>query len=148
MLDRVKAGAGFAGGRFAASLDTVSARRRWGGLFFLKGNQPMLRIYPFALDLIVQLRPVFSIIERKDRNLGNQFRRCSSSTTLNLGEGAYSRGKNRAAKFHIALGSAREMLACLETAAAFGYIGPIDDARRNDFNRLIGTLVRLVERCV
>ncbi len=38
------------------------------------------------------------------------------------------------------------MLSCLETAAAFGYIGPLDEALVNDFNQVIGSLVRLVER--
>jgi four helix bundle protein len=58
----------------------------------------------------------------------------------------YSRGRNRAAKYHIALGSAREMLSCLELAEAFGYIGPVDDMQRAALNRIVGTLVRIVER--
>jgi hypothetical protein len=58
----------------------------------------------------------------------------------------YSRGRNRAAKYHVALGSAREMLACLEVAEAFGYVAPVDAGTRGEFDRIIGTLVRLVER--
>jgi four helix bundle protein len=106
----------------------------------------MLKIYPVVLELIVKLRPTIGIIERKDRDLGRQLRRCSASVSLNLAEGMYSRGKNRAAKYHIALGSSREMLACLEVAVAFGYIAALDEARVNDFNQVIGSLVRLVER--
>jgi hypothetical protein len=37
-----------------------------------------------------------------------------------FGEGSYSRGLNKKSRFHTALGSARETLACLETAVAFG----------------------------
>jgi hypothetical protein len=124
----------------------------------------MLQIYPVVLDVIRKLRPVMAVIDRKDRDLGRQLRRCSSSVGLNLGEGMYSRGRNRAAKYHVALGSAREMtrfvttlgspqwgipggvLSCLEVAEAFGYIGPVDAGTRGEFDRIIGTLVRLVER--
>ena len=105
----------------------------------------MLKIYPVVLKLITRLRPTLSVIERKDRDLGRQLRRCSASVGLNLSEGMYSRGRNRAAKYHVALGSAREMLACIEVAGAFGYIGEPSDALRGEFNRVIGTLVRLVE---
>ena len=106
----------------------------------------MLQIYPVVLEVIRQLRPMLTVIERKDRDLGRQLRRCAASTSLNLGEGMYSRGRNRAAKYHVALGSAREMLSCIEVAEAFGYLGPMAPELRTDFNRIIGTLVRLVER--
>lgn len=106
----------------------------------------MLRIYPVVLDVIRQLRPVMAVIDRKDRDLGRQLRRCSASVGQNLAEGMYSRGRNRAAKYHVALGSAREMLACLELAEAFGYTAPLAREMRATFDRIIGTLVRLVER--
>jgi len=106
----------------------------------------MLRIYPVVLEVIVTLRPVMAVIDRKDRDLGRQLRRCSQSAGLNLAEGMYSRGRNRAAKYHVALGSAREMLACLELAEAFGYTGALDERVRGCLNRIVGTLVRLVER--
>ena len=106
----------------------------------------MLRIYPVLLELVVRLRPMIGIIERKDRDLGRQLRRCTASACLNLGEGMYSRGKNRAAKYHVALGSAREMLSCLEVAVAFGYVAPLERTLVGDFNQVIGSLVRLVER--
>lgn len=106
----------------------------------------MLRIYNVVLQTIRNLRPLISVIERKDKDLGRQLRRCAASAGLNLAEGMYSRGRNRAAKYHVALGSAREVLSCLEVAEAFGYIGAIDDQMRQSFDRIIGTLVRLVER--
>ena len=46
----------------------------------------------------------------------------------------------------MALGSAREMLVCLELAEAFGSVRPISEAELQVYNRIIGTLVRLVER--
>lgn len=58
----------------------------------------------------------------------------------------YSRGRNRSARYHSALGSARETLACLEVAHALGYIPTLDPALVAKLNRIIGTLVRLVGR--
>lgn len=57
-----------------------------------------------------------------------------------------ARGRNRAAKYHIALGSAREMLSCLELAEAFGYVAELDAKTRDSLERIAATLVRLVER--
>ena len=102
----------------------------------------MLRIYPVVLDVLKQLQPALKRIELKDRDLGRQLRRCSSSVALNLAEGMYSRGQNRAALYHCALGSARETLACLEVAVVFGYISA--DAQLHDrLDQVVGTLVKL-----
>ena len=106
----------------------------------------MPNIYSFVLELITRLRPVIVLIERKDRDLGRQLRRASASIVLNLSEGMSSRGRSRAAKYHIALGSAREVLACFEVAEAFGHRKPLEKASRADLHRVVGTLVRLVER--
>jgi four helix bundle protein len=106
----------------------------------------MLHIYPFVLELIRKVRPSIILIERKDRDLGRQLRRAAASVVLNLSEGMYSRGRNRAAKYHVALGSARGVLACFEVAEAFGLVAPLDAALHADFHRVVGTLVRLVER--
>jgi hypothetical protein len=63
--------------------------------------------------------------------------------SLNTSEGAYSRGMNKRARFHTALGSARETLACLEAAVAFGYVACVRDEIRAPMNRIIGTLTNL-----
>ena len=67
------------------------------------------------------------------------------SIPLNVAEGAYSRGKNRQARFQSAAASAREVLACLETAEAMGFIAPIEPELSALFDQVIGTLVRLFE---
>jgi len=67
------------------------------------------------------------------------------SVPLNVAEGAYSRGKNRQARFQTAAASAREVLACRETAQAFGWCSPMDPELSALFNRVIGTLVRLTK---
>ena len=104
----------------------------------------MLRIYSVLLDLVRDLRPLLSELARKDPDLARQCRRALTSSPLNIAEGSYSRGKNRAARYHTALGSLREVLACLEVAAALGYLPEIDPDLRRRFDHVLGTLVRLV----
>jgi four helix bundle protein len=96
-----------------------------------------------VLEVLRQLQPVVRRIELRNRDLGRQLRRCSASLALNIAEGMYSRGRNRNARYHSALGSARETLACLEVAAVCGY-AEADVALWEQLRRIIGTLVRLV----
>jgi four helix bundle protein len=103
----------------------------------------MVRKYPVVLDTMRSLRPLLVQLERRDADLARQMRRAAASVALNLGEGMYSRGKNRAARYHTALGSARETLACVEVAAALHGIAA-DEALVRQLDVVIGTLVRLV----
>ena len=103
----------------------------------------MLDIYPFILETITLLRPLAARIARADADLGRQMRRAQASIALNVAEGAYSRGRNRQARYHTALGSARETLACLEVAVALGYMAALDEQLVRRFDRILGTLVRL-----
>src|SRR5512142_2938647 len=105
----------------------------------------MLNIYLVVLEFIGIIRPLLTQNERRDRDLGRQLRRASSSVALNLAEGMYSRGELRTARYHTALGSMRESQACLEVAQAFGYVRELDPQFVAQVNRIIGTLVRLVE---
>jgi len=102
-----------------------------------------LEIYPVILELVRKLAPLAGRLRKRCPALGDQMERAMISVPLNVAEGAYSRGKNRQARFQSALGSARETLACLETAEAMGFIGPVEPALGAMFHRVIGTLVRL-----
>ena len=104
----------------------------------------MLRIYAVILDVVAELRPVIEGLERRDADLARQMRRAASSVALNTAEGMYSRGKNRGARYHNALGSMRETLACIEVGTALGYVEGIDEGLLDRIRRVIGTLVRLV----
>jgi four helix bundle protein len=104
----------------------------------------MLRIYPVILEVLRQLRPVLRRIELRDKDLARQLRRCSVSVALNVAEGMYSRGGNRTTRYHSALGSARETLACLEAAEACGYVAAADGKLCEQLRRIVGTLVKLV----
>jgi len=104
----------------------------------------MLRIYSVLLRLVREVRPIMSQIERRDPDLARQCRRALTSAPLNVAEGSYSRGRNRVARYHDALGSLREVLACLEVAGELGYVPPVAPDLRDRFDHVLGTLVRLI----
>ena len=104
----------------------------------------MLRVYPVLLELVRSLAPEVRLLQRRDAELARQFRRALASAPLNVAEGSYNRGGNRTARYHTAVGSLREALACLEDAEALGYLPPIAHERRSQFERCIGTLVKCV----
>ena len=89
------------------------------------------------------LQPVVRRIEVRDKDLGRQLRRASCSVALNVAEGMYSRGGNRQVRYHTALGSARETLACLEAAQRCCAVAAPGELLAQ-LNRVIGTLVKLV----
>ena len=105
----------------------------------------MLNIYHVVLGVLKELQPALRRIEVRDRDLARQLRRCSSSVALNLAEGMYSRGKNRGARYHNALGSARETLACMEVAVVCSYVQQ-DERLHDQLDRVVATLVKLVAR--
>ena len=102
----------------------------------------MLRIYSIVLEVLKQLQPALRRIEVQDRDLGRQLRRASASIALNLGEGMYSRGQNRNARYHTALGSMRETLACIEVAERLHGVG-VGASVRADIDHVLGTLYKL-----
>jgi four helix bundle protein len=99
----------------------------------------MFRVYSESLEIIRSLRDVISAFEKRDPDLARQLRRASSSVALNIAEANGSRGRNRGARFHTALGSLRETLSCVEVGHALGYVDPLPEiAQRID--RLCGAL--------
>ncbi len=104
----------------------------------------MLEIYEVSLSVIRKLRVVVSAIERFDSDLAKQLRRAASSVTLNLAEGSGSQGRNRNARYFNALGSAREVRACVHVAIAWGYVESVDEKMLDEIERIIATLIRLI----
>jgi four helix bundle protein len=99
----------------------------------------MLRIYEVALKVIEELRPALAAIEMRDRDLARQMRRAASSIVLNVAEGSGSSGGTRRERYRNALGSAREVVACIEVARAWRYANVDADSLRE----VIGTLVKV-----
>jgi four helix bundle protein len=101
--------------------------RGWGpslGGRHYKESIMTLRIYPVVLLLVRRLSPFLPVLRARSASLGDQFERALVSVPL--AEGAYSRGKNRQVRYQSAAASAREALACLETAEALGWLGPLE----------------------
>lgn len=104
----------------------------------------MLRIYYVVIETIAEMRPVMEQVARRDVDLGRQMRRAFSSVALNLAEGAGVRGGLRRARYETALGSMREVIACVDVARAMGYVGAVDNASIAKMDRVVGALVKLV----
>ena len=104
----------------------------------------MLEIYEVSLSVICKLRVVVGAIERFDSDLAKQLRRAASSVSLNLAEGSGSQGRNRNARYFNALGSAREVRACVHVAIAWGYVEKVDEKMLDEIERIIATLIRLI----
>jgi four helix bundle protein len=106
----------------------------------------MLEIYGVILDVVGELKAVVGQIERCDPDLARQMRRAMCSVALNVAEGMGSRGRNRSARYHTALGSMQETKACVEVGQALGYVGGVDAGLLDRMRRILGTLVRLACR--
>jgi four helix bundle protein len=94
----------------------------------------MLRIYDDMIEAVRAMRAVLTAVERRDSDLARQLRRAASSVVLNVAEGSGSFGRVRTVRYRTALGSARETLACLRVAEAFGYVEAVPDAVRDRMN--------------
>ena len=103
----------------------------------------MLKIYDVMIAAIAELKTVLPAIETCDRDLGRQLRRAASSVALNLAEGSGSSGGTRRERYRNALGSAREVSACLDVAEAFGY-GAVGGSVRDRLRQVQATLVRVL----
>ena len=85
----------------------------------------MLRIYSDVLDWLELIAPLIRQIARHDSNLATQLRRACTSVALNLGEGAYGRGRRRVAAYGISAQEMGESLTALDVAERLRYIEPI-----------------------
>jgi four helix bundle protein len=106
-----------------------------------------LRIYDTTIEMVRTVGGFARLVERKDPDLARQMRRASASVPLNLSEGLYSQGRNREARLYNAMGSAKETLACIDVAAALGYV-PEQAAvpERGRLDHIVATLWKLIHR--
>ena len=80
------------------------------------------------MEVITSLRCVVPKIERHDRDLADQLKRAASSVALNLAEGQRLTKGNKPKHYAIAHGSANEVRAALQTAAAWGWLEDASEA--------------------
>jgi len=80
-------------------------------------------VYEKSLELVrlVQLL-VMPVLRRRDPELAGQLHRAVRSVPLNIAEAGPQRGKRKGNHFSIALGSNREVDACLDLSLALGYL--------------------------
>ena len=103
--------------------------------------------YQIAMEAARQLGPNLSAIRRRDRDLDKQMRRATQSFVLNLAEGNRRRGQDRIHLFRIAAGSAAEVKAGLDLAAAWGYLGEAQTGpAREQLDQLLALCWRLTEK--
>jgi four helix bundle protein len=85
--------------------------------------------YSVALDLVRALRPIVERLKSQTRDLADQIERAGTSMVLNLAEGARRGGKDQRRFYVIAHGSASEVRAALDVAAAWGWAVDAERAR-------------------
>src|SRR6187401_3462914 len=103
----------------------------------------MLRIYSVVLEMVAGAGKIAEEIERRDSDLARQMRRAAASVALNAAEGMGSTAGHKRQRYQTALGSAREVMACVDVAKAMRYVGEIDVAILDRLDHVIATLARL-----
>jgi len=106
----------------------------------------MLRIYAVILQMVADVAKIAEQIELRDPSLARQMREAASSVALNTAEGMGNIGGHKRQRYQTALGSAREVLSCVDVAKAMRYVGDVDAAVLDRVDHVIATLVRLVHR--
>ena len=82
----------------------------------------MQRICEIWLTVVRNVYRLAKTVERYDKDLARQMRRAVASGALNFQEGVGGRGGTRIARFHDAMGSARETRSCLHVCEAAGFV--------------------------
>jgi four helix bundle protein len=85
---------------------------------------------------------VIDLIGQHDTDLARQMRRALTSVPLNIAEGASSRGKNRAARYHTGAGSMREVVAAIDVAVSLGYLPKKDPELADRMWHVVFTLMK------
>ena len=108
-----------------------------------------MRIYNVSLLVVRNVCRLARRVQMFDKDLARQMRRACSSVPLNIQEGMYSRGGIKVARYHDAMGSARETMACLHVCIAAEYVSRKQVAEDLDrIDHVVAGLYRLChKRC-
>ena len=97
-----------------------------------------------SLELVAALAPLVRALRSSDPDLARQIRRAGASVPLNISEANSRRGRDRAHLFRVASGSAREVIAALRIALAFGDLSADRTAPALELaDRVVAMLYRL-----
>ena len=106
-----------------------------------------LEVYRLAIETLRLLRPLIAKIARHDPDLARQLKKAGASVALNTAEGSGASGGSARNHFCIARGSARESIACLEVAEAYGYVEAEEiEPCVTRFDRIARMLTGLIRR--
>ena len=103
----------------------------------------MLDVYYLALQLVRDVKPLHAAVARSDPDHARQMRKAVKAVPLLIAEGSGSRGRNRKARYNLALGEARELEATLDVAIADGILDSVEPALLDRLDRVQRTLNRL-----
>ena len=104
-------------------------------------------VYEVALDIIKTLRPIVETMARKNPRLAEQIKGAAGGIPAQLREGRRRVGKDRLHLWRIAAGSADEVIAHLDAAAAWGDVSERDAAAaRALLDRELAMLYRMTQR--
>lgn len=102
------------------------------------------RAYREAIELNRRLAKVAGGIERSDQELLRQLKRAAGSVALMLAEGIDTAPVERALRLQTALAAMREVEACLDIAAAWGYLPKGDRDARKSADRVTDMVKKLM----
>ena len=106
----------------------------------------MLRIYDVVLEMVGGAARIAEEIERRDSDLARQMRRAAASVALNTAEAMGNTAGHKRQRYQSALGSAREVVACVDVAKAMHYVVKVDAVTLDRMDHVIATLMKLVHR--
>src|SRR5262249_19199982 len=103
------------------------ARAGWAGAPDEMGRRAfreisMLRIYNVVIAVVGGAGRVAGRVEQRDADLARQMRRALASVALNVAEGSGNTAGHKRQRYQSALGSAREVMACIDVAKALRYV--------------------------
>ena len=108
-----------------------------------KNENPFL-VLEVGLEMLGAVAPLVRLLARKAPDLARQVRRAAQSVPMNIAEGNSRVGRDRLHHFRVASGSAREVIAGLRVALAFGDLEPREVAPAVEFaDRTVAMLYRL-----
>jgi four helix bundle protein len=103
-----------------------------------------MKIYPVMIAMVKVVCGFSRRVQQHDPDLGRQMRKACTSVPLNAVEGWHSYGGNRIARFHTAMGSARETLACIDASVACGYLHESEvTVQRDQLDHIVAVMWKL-----